>query len=129
VKLKTNFQLLSVTCKIIWKRLILQSIKRKKALEQITNVYPRNEEDLVPSHNDLKPENILYDGNKVWLSDWEAAFTNDRYSDLAIIANFVIADEPRLEYAMVHLEQLRQNLRTKRFKDALWIVSNSKMNY
>jgi len=176
-----------------------------RSLEQITRVYPRNKEDLVPSHNDLKPENILYDGSKVWLTDWEAAFTNDRYSDLSIVANFIVPDETyeaeflyryfgrnvtqyelasfylmrqimhmsyftvftmvvaakrkdidinviakhefrdfhnrmwageinlafdetRLEYALVHLEQLRQNLRTKRFEEALRIVSNKKLN-
>ena len=66
-----------------------------KSLELITLVYPRNKEDLVPSHNDLKPENILYDGSRPWLSDWEAAFTNDIYSDLSIVANFVVVDEKR----------------------------------
>jgi thiamine kinase-like enzyme len=175
-----------------------------RSVEQISRIYPRSKQDLVASHNDLKPENILYDGNKAWLSDWEAAFTNDRYSDLSIVANFVVTDEPneeeflfkyfgrnvteyelarfflmrqiihmsyfavfmvvvaatrkqidinviakhdlrdfhnrmwtgeinlafdepRLEYALVHLEQLRQNLRTKRFEAALSIVSNAKM--
>ena len=63
------------------------------ALERITKVYPLNSNDLVPSHNDLKPENILYDGNKAWLSDWEAAFNNDRYSDISIVANFVVSNE------------------------------------
>jgi len=173
-----------------------------KSLERITNVYPRNMEDLVPCHNDLKPENILYDGKRAWLSDWEAAFNNDRYSDLSIIANFVVTNErdesdflnkyfgrnatiyeharfylmsqimhmsyisvfmltvaatgkridintikkydfrdfhnrmwkgeidlafneSRLEYALVHLEQLRQTLRTKRFEDSMRIVSNT----
>jgi hypothetical protein len=175
-----------------------------RSLELITHVYPRSKGDLVPSHNDLKPENILYDGNKAWLTDWEAAFTNDRYSDLSIVANFVVTceadeseflnryfgrnateyelarfylmrqimhmsyftvfmlvvaakgklidinaiakndfrdfhnrmwagkidlayDEPRLEYALVHLEQLHQNLHIKRFEDALRIVSNMKL--
>jgi thiamine kinase-like enzyme len=174
-----------------------------KSLEQITTVYHHCEEDLVPSHNDLKPENILYDGNKAWLSDWEAAFTNDRYSDLSIVANFVVKDHveetgflnryfgrditeyelarfylmrqimhmsyfivfmlvvsakgkpidfnaivkhdfsdfhnrmwageidlaydgTRLEYALVHLEQLYRNLQTTRFEDSLRIVSNRK---
>jgi hypothetical protein len=174
-----------------------------RSLERITGVYPHNKEDLVPSHNDLKPENILYDGSRVWLSDWEAAFTNDRYSDLSIVANFVVTseseetdflnryferdvteyerarfflmrqimhmsyfvvfmvivsshfgkaidlnrinkhdfkdyhkrmwagdidltnDEPRLEYALVHMEQLSRNIRTKRFEDALRIVSKT----
>jgi thiamine kinase-like enzyme len=69
------------------------------SLERITQVYPRRKEDLVPSHNDLKPENILYDGNRVWLADWEAAFTNDRYSDLSIVANFVVtSDADEIEF-------------------------------
>jgi hypothetical protein len=47
----------------------------------------------VPSHNDLKPENVLFDGERVVLVDWEAAVTNDRYFDLAVVANFTIGDE------------------------------------
>jgi thiamine kinase-like enzyme len=176
-----------------------------ESLEQITHVYPRRKEDLVPSHNDLKPENILYDGKKAWLSDWEAAFTNDRYSDLSIVANFVVKneadeaeflsryfgrkvteyelarfylmsqvmhlsyftvfmvivaakvkrvdltaiakhefrdfhnrmwageidlayDDRRLEYALVHMEQLSRNIRTTRFKDSLRIVSTANLH-
>ena len=152
------------------------------------------------SHNDLKPENILFDGDRVWLVDWEAAFLNDRYVDLAVVANFVVngeADEQAylhryfgesageyrlarfflmrqvahlfyamvflslaaaagkaidasldapdfksfhrrilagemsladadamLQYGLVHLKQIQQNLRTPRFPDALQIVSN-----
>ena len=45
------------------------------------------------SHNDLKPENILFDGDRVWLVDWEAAFLNDRYVDLAVVANFAVNSE------------------------------------
>jgi hypothetical protein len=47
----------------------------------------------VSSHNDLKPENILFDGDRVWLVDWEAAFLNDRYVDLAVVANFAVNSE------------------------------------
>ncbi len=171
-----------------------------RALERITAVYPRDKEELVPSHNDLKPENILYDGSRAWLSDWEAAFTNDRYSDLSIVANFVVdgkadeaeflgsyfgraateyelarfflmrqvmnisyfvvfmyivakkvkliaiesiarhdfreyhsrmwngnidlaPDEAKLEYALVHMDQLLLSLQTKRFEEALRIIT------
>jgi hypothetical protein len=61
----------------------------------------------------LKPENILFDGSRVWLVDWEAAFLNDRYFDLAMVANFVVTNdaeenaflqtyfgEPLLEYKL-----------------------------
>jgi len=53
------------------------------------DAYPRNEADMVSSHNDLKPENVLFDGERVWLVDWEAGFLNDRYLDLAVVSNFV----------------------------------------
>ena len=58
--------------------------------ERIKKLYPRNDEDLVSCHNDLKPDNILFDGDRVWLVDWEAAFLNDRYTELAVVANFVV---------------------------------------
>ncbi|MFC0515733.1 phosphotransferase [Mucilaginibacter angelicae] len=61
--------------------------------KKIKNIYPRNSHDLVACHNDLKPENTLYDGKRVWLVDWEAAFLNDRYVDLAIAANFVVRND------------------------------------
>ena len=50
--------------------------------------------DLAPSHNDLfKPDNMLFDGSRLWLVDWEAAFQNDRYADLAVVANMLVANE------------------------------------
>ena len=61
---------------------------------QMAAVYPRHDPDLVSSHNDLfKPDNILFDGQHVWLVDWEAAFLNDRYADLAVAANLVVCNE------------------------------------
>jgi thiamine kinase-like enzyme len=52
------------------------------------------EPDLAPSHNDLfKPDNMLFDGSGLWLVDWEAAFQNDRYADLAVVANMLVANE------------------------------------
>jgi len=61
--------------------------------QQICAVYPRLDADLVSCHMDLKPENILFDGRRVWLVDWQAAFVNDRYFDLAIVANFVVTSD------------------------------------
>lgn len=60
---------------------------------RVKSAYPQDDADMVSCHNDLKPENILFDGERVWLVDWEAAFLNDRYSDLGVVANFVVTNE------------------------------------
>jgi len=61
---------------------------------QVAAVYPIHEPEMVSSHNDLfKPDNILFDGQRVWLVDWEAAFLNDRYADLAVVANLVVSND------------------------------------
>jgi hypothetical protein len=61
---------------------------------QVAAVYPHHAPDMVSSHNDLyKPDNILFDGHRVWLVDWEAAFLNDRYADLAVVANLIVAND------------------------------------
>ncbi|MBV8808606.1 MAG: phosphotransferase [Acidobacteriaceae bacterium] len=58
---------------------------------QVADLYSRHDADMVSSHNDLfKPDNILFDGHRAWLVDWEAAFLNDRYADLAVVANLVV---------------------------------------
>ncbi len=170
----------------------------------IKNIYPRTSDDLVSCHNDLKPDNMLFDGERVWIADWESAFLNDRYLDLAVMGNFVIANsndeknylkkyfgkdlseyhharfflmqqllhffyfsfllpmvagaagdtpidfnipkpgfrafhdllwtgkmnittaDAKLQYALVHMEQLLHNLQLKRFDDSLKIVSSHK---
>ncbi|MBI1809034.1 MAG: hypothetical protein HYR75_03990, partial [Gemmatimonadetes bacterium] len=41
--------------------------------EQVSAVYPHHDADMVSSHNDLfKPDNMLFDGQRLWLVDWEA---------------------------------------------------------
>jgi hypothetical protein len=63
--------------------------------EQVAAVYSRLDPDMAPAHNDLfKPDNIIFDGNRLWLVDWEAAFQNDRYADLAVVANMIVTNEP-----------------------------------
>lgn len=62
--------------------------------EEIAAVYSRLEPELAPSHNDLfKPDNMLFDGQRLWLVDWEAAFQNDRYADVAVVANMIVTSE------------------------------------
>jgi thiamine kinase-like enzyme len=70
---------------------------------EIAAVYPYNDEQMVASHNNLfKPDNILFDGERVWLVDWVAAFLNDRYADLAVVANHVVTND---EEEMVYLRE------------------------
>lgn len=57
---------------------------------EIRELYPWADTDQVFSHNDLNPSNILCDGQDIWIIDWNTAFVNDRYVDLAGIANFFI---------------------------------------
>ena len=61
--------------------------------QQICAAYPYLDADLVSCHMDLTPEKILFDGSRLWLVDWMAAFVNDRYFDLAIVANFVATND------------------------------------
>ena len=64
----------------------------------LMKVYPRNDAELVASHNDVKPQNMVFDGERLWLVDWEAAFLNDRYVDLSISANFFVRDDREAAY-------------------------------
>jgi len=59
--------------------------------DEALRVYPQNH-DLVACHNDLKGDNIVFDGTHMWLVDWEAAFVNDRYADLAYASMFFVHD-------------------------------------
>ncbi len=67
---------------------------------EIAAIYPRPEADMVSCHNDLfKPDNILFDGERLWLTDWDTAFLNDRYADLAAAANLLVfSDEDERRY-------------------------------
>lgn len=64
---------------------------------EIQKAYPRYDPDVVSSHNDLNPNNILFDGKKFWFIDWEAAFENDYYADLANIAKSFVTSEAHEE--------------------------------
>ncbi len=78
--------------------------------------YPRNDSQLVASHNDLKPQNIRFDGERIWLVDWESAFLNDEYVDLAIVANFFVKDEAREEdYLSAYFGEPAGEYRRSRF--------------
>lgn len=62
-----------------------------RGYDEAMRVYPR-QTNLVACHNDLKSDNVLFDGERMLFVDWEAAFVNDRYSDLAWAATFFVQD-------------------------------------
>jgi aminoglycoside phosphotransferase (APT) family kinase protein len=51
---------------------------------------------LVSSHNDPVPANILFDGERLWMIDWESAYRNDPLVDVAITIDN-LARSPELE--------------------------------
>lgn len=61
--------------------------------EILRSCVPLTGSDRVFSHNDLNPNNILCDGKRIWIIDWDAAHLNDRYIDLANLANFFVHTE------------------------------------
>lgn len=40
----------------------------------------------VSAHNDINPRNVLFDGERLWLVDWELAFRNDPLADARLTA-------------------------------------------
>jgi hypothetical protein len=55
--------------------------------DQICAAYPWDRDAQVSSHNDINPFNVLFDGERLWLIDWEIAFRNDPFADVACVAN------------------------------------------
>ena len=72
-------------------------------LERIRSAYPWDHDAQVSSHNDVNPYNVLFDGDRLWLIDWEIAFRNDPYADVACVANN-FADPVALPDSAVELE-------------------------
>jgi aminoglycoside phosphotransferase (APT) family kinase protein len=54
-------------------------------LERLHQAYDAGLTSLVSSHNDPIPSNILFDGERLWLIDWESAYRNDPLVDVAIV--------------------------------------------
>jgi aminoglycoside phosphotransferase (APT) family kinase protein len=65
-------------------------------LERLCEGYDAGSTTLVSSHNDPIPSNILFDGERLWLIDWESAYRNDPLVDVAIVLDS-LAPSPELE--------------------------------
>jgi aminoglycoside phosphotransferase (APT) family kinase protein len=65
-------------------------------LARIRDIYASDSEKAVSSPNDFLPRNLLFDGQRLWLVDWESAYRNDPLVDVATaLDNF--AASPELE--------------------------------
>ena len=62
-------------------------------LELIREAYDAGSTRLVSSHNDPTPGNILFDGERLWLIDWESACRNDPLVDAAIVLDHFARSE------------------------------------
>jgi len=70
------------------------------AFERIRAAYPWDKGSRTSSHNDPNPNNVLFDGQRLWLIDWETSYRNEPLIDLAILAdNF--APIPELQDALL----------------------------
>ena len=68
--------------------------------ERIRTAYPWDATRHVSGHNDPNPGNILFDGERLWLIDWETSYRNDPMTDIAMLTeNF--AKTPVLEDALL----------------------------
>jgi aminoglycoside phosphotransferase (APT) family kinase protein len=65
-------------------------------LAQIRQAYVWDQARSVSSHNDPIPSNVLFDGERLWLVDWESAYRNDPLIDVAIVLDNC-ARTPELE--------------------------------
>jgi len=71
-----------------------------EGLQRILGAYRWDASALVSSHNDPNAQNIIFDGERLWLVDWETAYRNDPLTDVAILVeNF--APTPELERVLV----------------------------
>jgi aminoglycoside phosphotransferase (APT) family kinase protein len=72
----------------------------REGFERIREAYPWDSASLVSSHNDFHPGNVLFDGERLWLIDWETAYRNDPLVDVATLTIF-IADSPERESVLL----------------------------
>jgi hypothetical protein len=74
--------------------------RHAEGLARIRAALPWDPSSWASSHNDPNVRNILFDGEHVWLVDWELGWRNDPLVDLAILTTEV-AETPELEQILL----------------------------
>jgi len=59
----------------------------REAFERLLETLEWDPSHHVSSHNDPNPRNVLFDGQRLWLIDWETAYRNDPFVDAAILTD------------------------------------------
>jgi hypothetical protein len=70
-----------------------------EGFSRIRTVLPKSSEQ-VSAHNDPNPRNMLFDGERLWLVDWETAYRNDPLVDVAILLD-QLETTPGIEDALL----------------------------
>lgn len=73
----------------------------QQRLDEIREVLDTHASHATPSHNDLNPGNILFDGDRLWLIDWESAYRNHPMVDVSILLDCVTSS-PAAQEALLH---------------------------
>jgi len=58
----------------------------RAGFEQLRAAYPWQPDTFVSCHNDPNQQNLLFDGERLWLVDWETATRSDPFVDVATLA-------------------------------------------
>lgn len=74
--------------------------EHRAGLAQIVAAYPWDPSSHVSCHNDPNQSNLLYDGERLWLVDWETAGRNDPMVDLASLCAH-LGPTPELQSAVL----------------------------
>ncbi len=98
-------------------------------LLDVMEAYAENPQKLVPCHNDPLSENFMFDGEKLYLIDWEYAGMNDPTFDLAAIINENNLNEEAQTVFLEHYyggsvseeQQARVHI-SRLVADAMWCV-------
>ena len=74
--------------------------KHAEAFARIRAAYPWDPSSFVSAHNDPNQFNVLFDGDRLWLIDWETASRNDPFIDLATMGSY-LAPTPELRTTLL----------------------------